>query len=994
MVNNRSVKKQHCRSVSRGKSFALVTALACSGFLYPSNATAIIIPDEVDVNFILGDNYDQIEFNMVGLQQGSFSSSVLTTHEPGSTIAYDGTSAENGAAVFFNVGGDGVLPDNFHLSLDGNSAFNFSASALGSARLAGIGIGDVSRVNAAQNITIDISPTVPLTGTVVGTEIVVFGAGSTTASGVFNNFSLNLSPGSHLTAVDNGSVAAAARVSVLGTSYIASSGVRDSFNNLYVGSIGKNAVWTASSNGTAVVVGAPDVVNGVTNCFNNLFLAPFGDGAVLSSVGIQGAVVFGTIYNTGGLFSAFRNWSVEFQGNASISAFCNANTSTNKEPGLTSYTVDNIRFYFNDLDQDNPTVNILGARLKNDTTLDALISSSEPVSLSRLSNVISVGNSSGIQLNVGRTRVMGGDGRETEESMANGGEASGSGGILNIIGTCSGNSRYKMRIDSGWAVNVFQMGNTNGTWGSVEINNGTLNVLKRNATTVNAALSGVDVNVADVSGELHSVQFRVDSASELGDPAFRIRDLFFGTKLVGDKLISNGLITCASSSNGVAHVRSTDIKLSPGIIQPNDVESVDCMLVQLPVDVTDVVAAEAWMEGGHISANPSEKRDNYYEVESGGLFFSEYTNFGSDYNFISWEYDDIENLKLYFVADPAGGKFVVSTLNEEAIIEPTDYALEYANAELAVSVINVNRMITSGINSILLSAKGNGNDPFLTVLGAHSHQDEIAGFGYANDIWGVMLGEHYTWDLGHEKYLRVGGLVSYSKSDVDFFGASTSNGKQAKQDMYIGGVFGSFETFNSKHLKSNASLILGLNYSRNKTHRIDGENIFYRGDFDATDIFVTLEGVKNLCHIASWQAGPYASVTYNHIHQRGYTESASNTTNVVTLSSINQDLLDFVLGWNIEKEWQNQQKPDARIRTYARLGWHCQPVQNHSTGTAYIGGMSMIPEFGYADKNSFTAQLGLRNKLNQNWEWYADYVADVSGNYRYQNLSLGIGYTF
>lgn len=773
-------------------------------------------------------------------------------------------------------------------------------------------------------------------------------------------------------------------------------------NNWKIGNFGNttkltsNSITEKTSKPHSSIFGA-----GENSCggMNNWTIGNFGNKATLTSTTKADKCTYTAVFgaalceNEGSI----TNWTVEFQGNTSISALSFSTLNSAYINTLGGYDSNNMRFYFNNLQnqESDTTVTIIGACLLQDWNTEEneysanLVSPYPEDSYIGYYPVNAVAIGPNMQLNIGRTRTLATTRQEngtfeTAGSIANGGQSSGSAGTFNVFGYMSRASKYGtfsseaiqegsvMRIDSGWEVNAFT---PIANWERIEILNGTLNLIANDDTGEklrDTVLEATPMNVFDASGVLHEAYVVGENYSIAGA-------LVLPSKLVfGVGTSANGKIVAKSTINKQIYIFG-----SPSIAITSNGENID---TTQPINYQIIEVSTDDVEdafNGLSNIIPIEE-NNGYSTFSGITLDNKAT-----------EYAKIKNLKLCLSKNESDKGLVVTTLGEFPEILPTDYTENFASAEIAKSILDTNQMISSGLNSILLSVKGNGNDPFLTVLGARSHQDEISGFGYKNDIWGIMLGEHYTWDLGHERYLRAGALASYSKSDVNFFGSGTSNGKRAQQDMYIGGIFSSWESFNMHHLKTNANLLVGLNYSRNKTHRIDDGDIFYRGDFDSTDLFVTLDGVKNLLHIGNWQTGPYASVTYNRVHQQGYTERANNMTNAVKLSSINQNLLDFILGWSVQKEWQHFKNTDKRIRTYACAGWHCQPIRSHSTGTAYISDMKpFTPKFGYTERNSFFAQLGFRNKLTQHLEWYANYAADISGNYRYQNLNLGLGYTF
>jgi hypothetical protein len=225
--------------------------------------------------------------------------------------------------------------------------------------------------------------------------------------------------------------------------------------------------------GVAVVFGAIG-----TTSLKNWTIGNFGDSNALSTVvtaDIGNATLFGVAGN-----GQCTNWTVEFQGNETLSAMGSAGVSV---AALGSWKSENMRFYFNDLAAQKPSVVLSGICfskiIKEDSSQNIVISDNQG------SNIKAIQLGKNFQLNVGRTRGMednwiyraldyadppqaicANGTWETDASIANGGYSKNVGpGTLHILGNIS-NGYYAptqasvaagsiMRIDSGWTVNCF-----------------------------------------------------------------------------------------------------------------------------------------------------------------------------------------------------------------------------------------------------------------------------------------------------------------------------------------------------------------------------------------------------------------------------------------------------------------------------------------------------------------------------------------------------------
>ena len=336
---------------------------------------------------------------------------------------------------------------------------------------------------------------------------------------------------------------------------------------------------------------------------------------------------------------------------------------------------------------------------------------------------------------------------------------------------------------------------------------------------------------------------------------------------------------------------------------------------------------------------------------------------------------------------------IVSSLAVDKKNPDVNDSMPIAQAHTQIECTNE---IKSALGEILTDVKGNGNDPFVKIFGTHCDQDAINGIGYKGNIYGVLGGLDYKWNIGNNgnENAVAGAMLGLAQSRTTFNCENDDNGMWGQQNMYICGLFAAYENSNQKLLKTNFNIFAGLNYAKNELWRTDDNNTHYSTDFNSQDWFINVEAVKNLFKFSGWQTGPYAGIEYNYIRQDGHKESG-NSANAIDISAANYHLLDTTIGLNIEKEWQDQANSERRLRIYGRFGWDYQVIRDANGANAKIdGGDPFRPYMSYLGKNSFLCTLGLRYQLNSNWDVNGSYAGNFSKTYNSHNINFGVGYTF
>jgi hypothetical protein len=223
-----------------------------------------------------------------------------------------------------------------------------------------------------------------------------------------------------------------------------------SANNWTIGNIGDNATFVTYSSNDSFTYAADH------NKDLQLHYGSFGS-------------VFGSAFNEG-IGNNPNNWTVEFQGNALCSSIgANGGGTANIHLGtLGGDKSDNFRFYFNAIGEPTTPPVVTVAALKLTSSINTTQSEKAKLILSpdqgqgnAMDYARAIAFGPNFQLNIGRGRIMGDNFKETEISIAHGGEAKGSNGTMNIFGAaskarfCLDTQGSVMRVHSGWTVNAY-----------------------------------------------------------------------------------------------------------------------------------------------------------------------------------------------------------------------------------------------------------------------------------------------------------------------------------------------------------------------------------------------------------------------------------------------------------------------------------------------------------------------------------------------------------
>jgi hypothetical protein len=301
--------------------------------------------------------------------------------------------------------------------------------------------------------------------------------------------------------------------------------------------------------------------------------------------------------------------------------------------------------------------------------------------------------------------------------------------------------------------------------------------------------------------------------------------------------------------------------------------------------------------------------------------------------------------------------------------------------EAACTVAKSLDLARCSFDNRLRDVKGNGNDPFLGLIAAHSNRDIDENLFRRTTHYGIVGGADYSWDLVGDGsvLMRAGAFIGHMRGDsrTRFLGEETGASFRLKQRTNLVGIFGAYESFGKNSLKTNFDATLTFGITANNI-----SDCALSWKFRSRTFAINFEGIRNLCSHNSWQLGPWAGITYHRLYQSSYGDNGRASAN----------LLRTTIGVNVERETPfSCAGHECRLRTYARFGWCCQVAPNSAKGIANNPTPSVSI---YGDRHSAVASAGFRQKFNDHWDLSGAWDGDFSGHYSMNKASLTIGYNF
>ncbi|MDR1457382.1 MAG: autotransporter outer membrane beta-barrel domain-containing protein, partial [Puniceicoccales bacterium] len=310
--------------------------------------------------------------------------------------------------------------------------------------------------------------------------------------------------------------------------------------------------------------------------------------------------------------------------------------------------------------------------------------------------------------------------------------------------------------------------------------------------------------------------------------------------------------------------------------------------------------------------------------------------------------------------------------------------------ELAFSAVTTSNLLTDALSSRMTSVKGCLADPFVHAIYSHSQNNIASGCSYKDDAYGLILGADHVWAFANEKYFRLGTALGYMNetpiSFEDFSGIvrafnaphNIDPGKfniGSKQDIYAVRLFGAYESFDDKCLKTNFGVIFGYNYGKDRF-----------AVFKSHSLSLRVESIKNLYAYNGYQFGLWLQSDYSYILQ--YADS-SKTPSIIDFGfGFAHSFLATVVGLNIEKEVFKH--VDKKLTLSLKTGWECRVMQHTDADFDFafpfvdVDGLFKLK---YPRRNAAIVSFRALQKLNNHWNIVGSYSARFNKNISIHDLS-------
>ncbi|MDR1457761.1 MAG: autotransporter outer membrane beta-barrel domain-containing protein [Puniceicoccales bacterium] len=410
-----------------------------------------------------------------------------------------------------------------------------------------------------------------------------------------------------------------------------------------------------------------------------------------------------------------------------------------------------------------------------------------------------------------------------------------------------------------------------------------------------------------------------------------------------------------------------------------------------------------------------------------------------------------------------------SELMDDILIEaavPAIVSIVYPiiGEELASLTVSANNLLTNALSSRMTNVKGCLADPFVHAVYGRIHRNNIVSkCDYKNDMYGLVLGVDNVWTFDDEKYFRLGTALGYIRGKTTPSGSLSRVGQDPtttfsinlkqfiagrSNDTYAIKLFGAYESFDDKCLKTNIGVILGYSHNRDEFHvknpypgtpslddpgtppsddtgtstsdgldavlseilrdisRDESTSEIFKDGFDVKfvshSIFLGVEFIKNLYAYDGYQFGLWLQANYGHIFQRTNEILSGKLNEVLPVKpdsiKLEHDFLATVVGLNVEKE--TFKHGDKKLTLSLRTGWECRIIQSFDlirTATVFASAavFNDVNKFlRYPVRNSAVILFSASQKLNTHWSIVGSYSARFNRNISAHSLSGGIEYSF
>ncbi|MDR0742725.1 MAG: autotransporter outer membrane beta-barrel domain-containing protein [Puniceicoccales bacterium] len=325
--------------------------------------------------------------------------------------------------------------------------------------------------------------------------------------------------------------------------------------------------------------------------------------------------------------------------------------------------------------------------------------------------------------------------------------------------------------------------------------------------------------------------------------------------------------------------------------------------------------------------------------------------------------------------------------------------------------VTANNLLTDVLSNRMTNVKGCSAEPFVHAVYGHTHRKNVvAGYSYKNDTYGFVLGTDNVWIFADEKYFRLGVAlgyvhgkttpssalsiienISHTTSDVDLkqFDADFNH------DIYVARLFGAYESFDDKCLKTNIGFVLGYSYGRDRFHI---SSLHFK--FTSSGISLGVEFIKNLYAYEGYQFGLWFQANYGRAFQHMDMVDTSEevpSSNLEAQSDFGHAFLATTIGLNMEKE--TFKHADKKLTFSLKAGWECRIIQSFNTHAVSVSIIksdlySRYTVSRYPRKNAAVLSFGASQKLNDHWSIAGSYSARFNKDLLAHGLSCGVEYAF
>jgi hypothetical protein len=769
---------------------------------------------------------------------------------------------------------------------------------------------------------------------------------------------------------------------------------------------------------------------------NGWKIGPFGNDVSLTSTavatngGTSKASVFGNYLGEDN--ESETEQQVEFQGSATIAALGYAGGDDGVATVNTLASRAGDVYCFNDLKGTSPSVVIAGLKLGENVSIadgkaKFVLADGENDAAAAVIFSNSNDNSS---LNFGR--MIG----EAQGKSIGKGSAS-------IIGAVLVGDKGAIAIDNGWEVNAFGP-ITGSETGKISIIEGALNLL---------ASGNVDGRDKVFTSAIKQLEDNLSYSREKSNGGQTINELYQngrgnragGVTVDASNFVSNGKLTLADTNslvfgtdwttrdrnNGGAFCRAMGIinaSASVGGEAPisaangwiagfNDInynenpitykQGTNFWIIRVPynkeITVGDVLdgctlgdefdGTYVQTEGGaEVAYNLEQNKIKLYKIKS-NAGVDDYEATLMDGLTVSWE-EGVNPQLFWMESEIAGG--AKGLVYGDGILPaiPDAPAGERTAAAPAANMGAVTEVLDAAVSKLFDAMSDVRNDPFAGIFFSHGHQKEENGVGYDTNSYGALFGFDFVKSTKSGAMFKYGAAMSFAHGKTKFFGDGIGNSKVAKNNIYFGNVFGAYEIYSEKGLKTVFNATSSLGYAKTKQDRNDAGGNDYHADYGNSIFQLSGEVIKYLGTFSEVQVGPWLSAAYTRVHQKSYTESG-DLNGIISSDGATFNKVATVIGLALEKEFQNPYDLEKRVRLFAKIGWRYEPVRSHSSGTVNIANLKpFTPEFGLSKKGSAVATIGFRNRISKNIEFSGSLNGSVNSKHSYISVNAFVGYSF